>query len=375
MKFKQKVILVLLTLIVCIEVAVCGYAIMFTSDAKETVSRITEQIKRDTSKRKNAVSIQDNEPFSILLMGVDTGDLGRTEQGRSDTMMVVTINPKKKQSTIVSLDRDIYTKISGYDDDSGEAYYDKLNHAYAYGGTKMAIESAQDLLDIPIDHYMTINMKGLNDLVKAIGGIKVNNKIEFTLDGIHVPKGKITLTEKNVLAYARMRDEDPEGDVGRQRRQREVLTKIVKKLASLDSVTSYKRILKAVEKNTKTDLTWNEMLALAENYRPALEKLEKKQLNGEGVYMNNTYYQILGINNLLELQNLLKKQLGLDTADSLPNLDSNDMNKLFFDDEGQEINAGTHDYYGPDENGIITITGEYSGEVPSSYAEEGYYGN
>ncbi|OTE88482.1 LytR family transcriptional regulator, partial [Escherichia coli] len=90
------------------------------------------------------------------------------------------------------------------------------------------------LLDIPIDHYVTINMQGLRDLIDAVGGIKVTNDIDFTLEGVHVPKGKITLNGKTGLAYARMRKEDPEGDIGRQKRQREVVTKILKKIMSLD---------------------------------------------------------------------------------------------------------------------------------------------
>ena len=88
-------------------------------------------------------------------MGIDTGDLGRTEQGRSDTTMVVTINPKENKSTMISLDRDILTDIVGNDTQ------DKLNHAYAFGGAEMAINTVQELLDIPIHHYVSINMKGL----------------------------------------------------------------------------------------------------------------------------------------------------------------------------------------------------------------------
>lgn len=126
-----------------------------------------------------------------MLLGLDTGGLGRTEQGRSDTMMVVTVNPKQK-STIISLDRDIYTNIVGY------GTVDKLNHAYAFGGVEMAMDSIEQLLDIPIDHYVTINLDGMEDLINAVGGIKVNNKIDFTLDGVHVPVGEQTLNGEKV---------------------------------------------------------------------------------------------------------------------------------------------------------------------------------
>jgi LCP family protein required for cell wall assembly len=264
----------------------------------------------------------------------------------------------------------------GYDgekktDDTDANYYDKLNSAYSYGGTKMAIETAQNLLDIPIDHYISINMKGLKDLIDAVGGIEVDNKIDFTLDGVHVKKGKQTLNGTKGLAYARMRHEDPEGDVGRQRRQREVVQKIVKKIVSLNSVTQYKKILKAVEKNTATDLTWDEMIDLTQKYTSALDKITTKQLAGQGEMINEGYYQILGINNLLEMQNYLKKQLNLDTKKELPNLDDSDYNQLFYyDNDVDTLDAGTHyDYTG---YGTIIYPSDSSSSATTSDYSSGY---
>src|SRR5699024_3292440 len=167
------------------------------------------------------------------------------------------------------------------------------------------------------DHYVSINMQGLRDLIDAVGGIEVDNKIDFTLEGVHVPEGKITLNGKTGLAYARMRKEDPEGDIGRQRRQREVVTKIVNKVLSMSGVSNYKSILKAVEKNSQTDLTWNDMLDVAKNYYPAFDHIEQKQLQGEAQVINEIYYQMLGINELLNTQNTLKEQLNLPTSDAL----------------------------------------------------------
>lgn len=85
-------------------------------------------------------------------------------------------------------------------------------------------------------------------MIDAVGGIEVTNTIDFTLEGVHVPKGQITLDGKTGLAYARMRKQDPEGDIGRQRRQREVVTKILQKVMSLEGIGNYRNILKAVEK-------------------------------------------------------------------------------------------------------------------------------
>lgn len=358
MRLYQKVILGILGLITVSVIGVSGYAIKFFGDANQSVDNMVETVNRTSSKRKAQVSIEDREPFSILLMGIDTGDLGRTDQGRSDTMMVVTVNPKTKQSTVVSLDRDIRVQLKG--DPSPEGYtsgaYDKLNHAYAYGGVEWAMDTVENLLDIPIDHYVSINMKGLSDLIDAVGGIEVDNQYHWELDGVEMYPGHVNLDGKTGLGYARFRkyDEvtgmgDPEGDIGRQRRQREVVEKIVRKVISIDSITNYQKILKAVEKNTKTDLQWNDMLDIAQNYLPAFNKIEQVQLEGEGQLINETYFQILGYNSLLDVQNALKTQLGLPTATELSNGDeytSGYSDAQFIDDsQGQTLDAGVQGYY------------------------------
>lgn len=296
--------------------AATAYGMKTLGDVSETANNISHQVDRVNTKRKKTVSIQDREPFSILLLGIDTGALGRTENGRSDSMMVVTINPAQKKSTMVSLERDILANMLTGSEVSG-IQFDKLNHAYAYGGVELSMDVVEKLLDVPIDHYVTINMQGLRDLIDAVGGIDVDNKIDFTLEGVHVPAGKITLDGKTGLAYARMRKQDPEGDFGRQKRQREVVEKIVKKVLTFNDVDQYQKILKAVEKNVKTDLTWDKMLDIGTNYYPAFETIEQEQLHGTGDKINGISYQILGMKELLTIQNLLKKELDLKTSDTL----------------------------------------------------------
>lgn len=353
----KKVIVGLLVLLNLFIGGITYYAVQVTNDASKMVDSIRQTVKRTSLKREgDKPNIDNAEPFSILLAGVDTGDLGRSDQGRSDSMMVVTINPKQKKSTIVSLDRDILTKIVGYETN------DKLNHAYAFGGVKMSMDTIETLLDIPLDHYVSINMRGLKDLIDAVGGIEVNNKIDFTLDGIHVPKGKQTLDGEKGLAYARMRYEDPEGDVGRQRRQREVVTKILRKAMSINGVSNYRKILKAVEKNMKTDLTWDDMMDIGTNYLSAFDTIKQKQLVGKSQMIDEIYYQILGTNELLDIQNTLKKQLDLPTASTLPNLKEQDADSLFYDDSDGKASEDTSQFVPGYDN-------------PNNYDSSGVYGD
>lgn len=312
MKLYQKIIIGILSVLAVVVTSATVWATFAYKDANATFAAISKHIDRKSSKRITAVSLEDRDPITIALFGIDTGGLGRTEQGRSDTMMIVTLNPKEKKTTVVSLDRDIYTKIVGYDS------YDKLNHAYAFGGVKMALDSIEYLLDVPIDHYVSINLQGLTDLIDAVGGIEVNNKIDFTLDGVHVPEGKQHLDGTTGLAYARMRKQDPEGDIGRQRRQREVVSKIVHKVLGLDGISKYKEILKAVQDNCTTTLTWDQLLDISENYVPALENIQSYQLSGqEPSWQSDVYYQVLGKHELLNIQNLIKSELGLPTKSEL----------------------------------------------------------
>lgn len=312
MKLYQKIIIGILSVLAVVVTSATVWATFAYKDANATFAAISKHIDRKSSKRITAVSLEDRDPITIALFGIDTGGLGRTEQGRSDTMMIVTLNPKEKKTTVVSLDRDIYTKIVGYDS------YDKLNHAYAFGGVKMALDSIEYLLDVPIDHYVSINLQGLTDLIDAVGGIEVDNKIDFTLDGVHVPEGKQHLDGTTGLAYARMRKQDPEGDIGRQRRQREVVSKIVHKVLGLDGISKYKEILKAVQDNCTTNLTWDQLLDISENYVPALENIQSYQLSGqEPSWQSDVYYQVLGKHELLNIQNLIKSELGLPTKSEL----------------------------------------------------------
>lgn len=341
MRLYQKIIVGILMAFALVVAGGTVYGMRALDDANSAINHINEEVNRRSSRRDQEVSIADRDPFSILLLGIDSGGLGREEDdedpARTDSMMVVTVNPKEEESTIVSLERDIMADML----DDGQTF-DKLSHAYAYGDKELSMDVVEQLLDIPIDHYATINLQGMTDLIDAVGGIEVNNEIEFTLEGVHVPEGEVELDGEKGLAYARMRKDDPEGNIGRQRRQREVVTKIVDKLVSMDSISNYRNILNAVEENSKTDFSWNDMLDIASNYYPAFENVTREQLQGQNQMVNGLSYQILGMNELLDIQNQLKRQLELPTNDELEIEPQNEMShngfigNQFYDDTGEQ---------------------------------------
>lgn len=268
-----------------------------------------------------STAIADTKPFSILLMGVDTGSGSREDQwqGQSDSMIVVTVNPETNTTTLTSLERDILVEVM---DETGETTgtQTKLNAAYAYGGAPMAIKTVEAMLDIKIDHYMQLNMQGLVDLVDAVGGITVTNDFDYPIRidewepeyTSTVEPGTHKVNGDQALVYARMRYDDPEGDYGRQRRQRVVIQKILEKLLALDGLMSYRRILTAVSRNLQTDIELSpsnipNLLA----YRLAVANLQSHQLHGEDVMVDETSYQAVTAEHLLETQNRIKRELGL----------------------------------------------------------------
>ena len=180
--------------------------------------------------------IEATEPLTILLMGVDTGNVERTDpwEGNSDSMILLTVNPHTKKTMMLSLERDILTKIQYKD---GRIEEEKLNAAYAGGGAELAISTIQKMMNIHIDRYIMVNMRGLQQLVDAVGGITVNNTLGFPIsisdqeefNTISIGVGQQTLNGEEALVYSRMRYQDPEGDYGRQKRQREVIQKVVEK--------------------------------------------------------------------------------------------------------------------------------------------------
>ncbi|HAP3812848.1 TPA: LytR family transcriptional regulator [Enterococcus faecalis] len=296
----KKIFAIIFGIILVLFLAVVGMGAKLYWDVSKSMDKTYETVERS---KKSQVNLNNKEPFSVLLLGIDTGDDGRVEQGRSDTTIVATVNPRDKQTTLVSLARDTYVDIPG------QGKQDKLNHAYAFGGASLAMDTVENYLNIPINHYVSINMAGLKELVNAVGGIEVNNNLTFSQDGYDFTIGKISLDGEQALSYSRMRYEDPNGDYGRQERQRKVIEGIVQKVLSLNSVSNYQEILTAISDNMKTDLSFDDMKKIALDYRSAFGKVKQDQLQGTGFMQDGVSYQRVDEQELTRVQQELKNQL------------------------------------------------------------------
>ncbi|VTS86315.1 transcriptional regulator [Enterococcus gallinarum] len=305
----KKIFLIIFGIVAVLVIGVVGIGAKLYMDLSSSIQKTYESVERknqEEGKRETPVNLDEKDSFSVLLLGIDTGDLGRTDQGRSDAIMVATVNPTDGQTTIVSVPRDAYVDIVGH------GTTDKINHAYAFGGAAMSMDTVQKYLDIPIDHYVAMNMAGIKELVDAVGGVDVNNDLKFENEGNTFDIGKIHLNGDQALSYTRMRYDDPNGDYGRQGRQRNVVAAVAKKALSLDGVTQYQEVLNAIEGNMKTDMDFNMMQKIALDYRDAFKKVEQVQMQGDGFMQDGISYQRVSGDELNRVQQILKEQL--DTA-------------------------------------------------------------
>lgn len=304
----KKIVLGIVGFILILTLAVVGIGAKVYMDLSGSVQKTYESVERQLDTKRKAEQknvIAEKKPFSVLLLGIDTGDLGRTEIGRSDTMMVAAVNPNAEKILITSIPRDTYVDIVG------RGTKDKINHAYAFGGAGMSMDTVEKYLDIPIDHYVAINMKGLKELVDAVGGITVTNDQKFSQDSYTFEYGKIQLNGDQALSFSRMRHEDPRGDYGRQERQRKIVEGVAKKLLTFDGVTRYKEVLDAMETNVKTDMSFDDMKKIAADYRSAFGKIQQDQMQGDGFMQDGISYQRVSQTELDRVQTELKKTLAV----------------------------------------------------------------
>jgi LCP family protein required for cell wall assembly len=301
-KKKRRGLRMIKILVLLLFVGLGAYGFSVYQSLNDAVATMNQYADRKSEKRAEELELANKEPFSVLVLGVDERE---GDRGRSDSIIVLTVNPDLNSVKMLSIPRDTYTEIVG------NGTTDKINHAFAFGGVEMAMDTVENFLDIPLDYYLEINMEGFKDIVDAVGGITVNNDLDFTYSNVHFPEGELTLDGKKALIYSRVRKQDPRGDFGRQLRQRQVIEAIIKEGASFSSLANYDKILEAISMNVKTNLTINEMISIQKNYKSASKDIEQLSITGNGISINSIYYYDVPEEEKLRLQTELKEHLDI----------------------------------------------------------------
>ena len=336
-KSKRRSVKIIWTIIVILLILIVGFGWYCFHSVNSMYRNIY-----DNSQPSNAM--QGNKPFSVLLLGIDTGAQGRIDRGNSDTMIVMTVNPKKEKVMMYSIPRDTMAQMIG----TPKINVQKINAAYNIGKSKMAMNTVSKLVNVPINYYVTVNMGGLEKMVNAVGGVDVVSPLTFSYGGYNFTQGvQVHLNGQAALAFTRMRHQDPRGDYGRQERQQLVLQVLIKKIGSHEGLIHTKDFLSSLNGNIKTNLDITEVFKLAKHMHDA-NTTDRGQLQGQTAWINESSYQVASTANLQKASDDLRQSLDL-KPETLNNMETklNAQNKAFFAGETQEYNTEDTDttYY------------------------------
>ena len=269
----------------------------------------------------NSDSSSDNSPtitteqtnvLNIMIMGVDRR---ADDVGRSDTLMVLTYNPNEQKASLLSLPRDTRVHIEKND-------YDKINHAYAYGGHELTQKVVESFLNVPINYYVLIDIQAFEKIIDAVGGVDIDVEKRMYYedpwddDGglyIDLQPGMQHMDGKTAITYVRYRDE--EGDIGRIKRQQNFMKAVMDKLVSPTIIPKLPAIVSAVSDSVETDMSVSEILSFLGTLQDAKDNgLKSEMLPGKPVYIEGISYWVPDIS---KTRQILANTLGIKINQSI----------------------------------------------------------
>lgn len=295
------------------------FAIFLFADNREFLenqfgqdSFITRLFVRLTQSNTNKEKAEFSLPFgprkqNILLLGVDSNgeDSDIWEGTRTDTIVVLNIDPKSKSLNAISIPRDSKVYLPG---NNG---IQKINAAHAIGGIKMTIRTIEDTLGIRIDKYIMVHDEAVKKIVEALGGVDIyvekNMHYNDYSGNLHInlTKGRHHLNADEVVGYLRFRH-DAMGDIGRTQRQQWFLRGLLQEMQKPETIAKIPDILAVAKKYVKTDMSLYEMsqyAALAKHFD--LNNIEIATLPGAPNKKGYTSYWILDPEKTQEVVNRL----------------------------------------------------------------------
>ena len=292
----HRIVKTVLVCVLAIVVAAAGLGAAYLGNINSRLRKNIDSSLLGTLSKKEA-----GKPFYMLLLGVDKdearakgSEYGSSEGAyRSDSIMLVRIDPQKKKATLVSIPRDLRV-------DMGEYGTQKINAAYALGGPTLAVKTVQKLSGVKISHYAEIDMDGMEKVVDAAGGVTVNLGVAVKdpkYTKLDLPAGKVKLNGKKAALLCRARhayDSYGAGDFYRAANQRAVIAAVAKKVLSSDVATMTKTVT-AMADMVHTDMSATDIVSLASDMRGM--DTNKDIMTGmaptESSYVDGGWYEIL----------------------------------------------------------------------------------
>ncbi|QDR80146.1 LCP family protein [Sporomusa termitida] len=257
----DRVLLLLILLLIAV-VALAGATVYAYLNIVRSapVAPVVKQSERPPETLSNRVN--------ILLLGVDDkdhenpNDLAR----RSDTMMVASINPQQGTVNILSLPRDTKVTIPG------RKGYDKLNHAYAYGGAELARSTVEQFLHVPINYYVVIDWQAFIKVIDILGGVdlyvehNMNYRDPYADLEIHIKQGYQHLDGEKAGKYVRFRS-DELGDIGRVQRQQRFIKALAKETLQVGTILKVPALVNTLNEYIETDMSAMTMVKVANSLK------------------------------------------------------------------------------------------------------------
>lgn len=234
------------------------------------ISQVTKVVHTTSYKAPREHAIVDSkhpvdvtkDPFTIYFSGNDSfGDIQET--GRTDSNMLVTVNPKTHRILMTSIPRDYYVPVACAEnaaDGCPDGQKDKLTHTGLYG-VQTTINTIEDFMDVDINYYVRVNFSSLTNIVDAIGGVDVTVGKGLAVDQFYtddtiggVVEGENHLDGQKALAYARERYAYEDGDLQRVKNQQQVLKAIIKKVKSPSMLLKYASLIDAIGSAIETNM-------------------------------------------------------------------------------------------------------------------------
>ncbi|MCQ5456863.1 LCP family protein [Bacillus paralicheniformis] len=284
---RRKIIKRLFTLMLLVIIAAAGYTYF---EYKKGLSESDGDFKEDGQFEFNGEG-SDLDEVNILVLGIDSRG---EDHSRSDSMMVLHYNKKQKQPKLISIMRDSYVDIPGYDKQ-------KVNAAYAYGGPELVRKTLKESFDLDINYYAIIDFKGFAKIVDAVApdGIEVDvpKKMSYGI-GMTLQPGKQILHGDRLLGYVRFRH-DRESDFGRVRRQQEIFSELQKEAMSIGNIAQLPKLWGLVDPYIETNIPNGVIFSLGKDFLLGSVKETKSfRLPVDGSFTNKddpTYGAVLDL--------------------------------------------------------------------------------
>ena len=331
-----------------------NYSVMFGSmdgyaDIKDKTKIILtekKEVKKEKSEIKTTNSKKITEPFTVLLMGVDSEEEEiKSSSFNGDSLMVITFNPTTLSTTILSIPRDSYVPIACF---NGQRK-NKITHA-AWKGEECMINTIQNFLDVKIDYYVKINFKGVVKLVDTLGGVSIDVPYnlceqdssrrwgEYT---VYIEKGLQNLSGEQALAYARNRHPNPSmcsskwtnyvsNDFIRGQHQQEIVESLLNKFKDISDLNTVYKLLDTISASMTTNMSTDQILSLYNVFKDVASKSKglsdmSDVLGMQRLYLNgydarivdyggtnlSLYNYVLYDSSVKEVSNAMRENLGI----------------------------------------------------------------